>query len=526
MQYLLKSPDGQPTYSNSIIIEHGGEILIQSVKTYRALQINNNLITDINRYWSLLPIESQDSIFAIYKRIFKTIEETDNIRKLDEKLLADVAELFSYHQFDSLLKYYTTASRIKIPLDLKTEYTSERDVPELTYLKPEYHELIVLAIAMKVMLPIWGEYIPVIASDTANSLKDYRAAALLSNSDIIRCRPVERLYTYITTYCQGSPDKHSTAAITAGLDENQVPNWLLGHVLVRKIATAELHQNDVPGNPDTLISTIYNYIKHLTETLDKHFGGRINEKGNSAMDSGDDDNTSVAENYKIKQEISEGIVVTHEVHLTTKMEDILKTLDPTCPVEALHETIKLYQEHLEKRFKINQYSIVISQWVLHPVVTAKILEYVNYNAVISALQITYTLLRHWGYHSIAMLIFAKPVPSHDMMFVQQTPINDEQQEKLNVIYPHSPNVSTKRKVSKLNSNVAITAIKTLISQYRNKAWEIAPWEDLMQYPQLSFSNRETVTPYNIEHNLADMIIHLKTNIHPGLKSIVPLNTGV
>ena len=69
-----------------------------------------------------------------------------------------------------------------------------------------------------------------------------------------------------------------SAAILAGLDENQVPSWLLGNALVRRIATAELMQRSNPMPANTIITDVYNFIDSLSNTMDKHFGGRIKRK--------------------------------------------------------------------------------------------------------------------------------------------------------------------------------------------------------------------------------------------------------
>lgn len=514
MRYLVD--DG--SMKNTIVMEHCGKQLTWNIKTYRSLVVDNNLILDINRYWESLPINIQDNIFAIYEEIYNAYETIENVRNLDTRLLALVSALFEHHPFEAIEYYYRNHSNIKLPSTLKDTY-APRYTKELTYLRDEYYELICLTIVMKIMIPVWGVYVGDIGAETGSYYKEYRAAGLLRDTNIVRSKAYARLMEYITTYWNGNTDPHSGAAIVAGLNDDQVPNWLMGNVLIRHIATGELIQRDNPAEPGIIITSIFNYIDHLSKTMDKQFGGQIREKGLETQP-GDDDNTSVAENYKIKQEISEGIIVMHEVHLTTKLESILHRLDPTCPVEKLHETQANFNEHFKDNFVINRLQLAIVQWVIDPVVTARILEYVKFDAVIAAYQVTYTLLKHWGYPHIAVMIFAQQNRTGVVGNVVRQQVSDEQLDKLDAIYPYYQNSTLKRKPTRRDSNVVTAALRYVVSPMYSTWWKIAPWESATDYPSLNVVNNVVGLPPDIEPVLADLIIFLKTKIHVGKRSIV------
>ena len=86
-------------------------------------------------------MESQDAIFDIYTKIHATFETVENIRVMDKYLHTLIKQLFEYHKFEDIMAYYKTKSEIKLPV-LKDNYASDRDVPELTYLRNEYYGLI------------------------------------------------------------------------------------------------------------------------------------------------------------------------------------------------------------------------------------------------------------------------------------------------------------------------------------------------------------------------------------------------
>ena len=45
---------------NIITISHRGEKIDWNIKTFRSVKVNTNLVTDINRYWSRLPMEDHN----------------------------------------------------------------------------------------------------------------------------------------------------------------------------------------------------------------------------------------------------------------------------------------------------------------------------------------------------------------------------------------------------------------------------------------------------------------------------------
>lgn len=513
----FKKTETKLANDNTITVEHKGQELVFEIKTFRTLNVTPNLITDINRYWAGLPAEAQDQIFQIYQKIQTVFESVENIRVLDQYLIKLTNQLFEYHRFEDIMAYYRSRSNIKLP-QLKDAYSSDRDVPELTYLRGEYYELIGLCIVMKIMIPIWGSYIAFVAGDMGSNFKEYRAARLLRGLPITHSSGYTRLMTYINAHWEGNTDKQMSAAILAGLDENQVPSWLMGNVLVRRIATAELIQSDsvVPAN--TIITDVYNFIDSLSNTMDKQFGGRINEKGldNSGND---EDNTSVIENYKIKQELSEGVIMSHEVYMTDYAEQILKRLAPDCPLARLRENFRKVKDFMDNDIPVKHLSTRLVQWILHPVVTAQSLDRVGYDALKSTYVIAYTLLEYWGYQDLAILLMSKmenrPVASN---VIRQT-ITQQQLDALNKIYPYTPNTHLKRKIAKSDTNIAVTGIRSVILPIYSYWWRVPDWINPADYPQLRIENSIMPTMGDIEIRLADLIIFLKTQVHNQLPRI-------
>lgn len=504
MQYLKESTHSMA--NNSITMEHRGHTLVWSIKTYRTLKVDDNIIFNINDYWAHLPLDKQDAIFAIYKEIYEVFETVENTRELDKQLLRLVKALFEYHQFDDIMRYYHEHARIKVPQDLKDKYVSGL-FPDLTYLKHEYPDLVGLAIAMKAMIPIWGTYINVIFTEAGSNYKEFKAAALLHDTEIIHSRAYLRLKRYIDAYWDGYIKEHSSAAILAGMAKDNVPEWLLGNVMIRRISTAKIIQANQPEQPTIIITDVYNFIESLVDAMDKYFGGRVNEKGLDPMGSGDDDNISVIENYKIKQQTSEGVTAMHDVYLRTRAVDILKRIDPTCPEEYYHEVKKVFNQTYQSGFELNDFSITLIKWTLDPVVTAKTIDEITYNAIIEGLFVTHALIRHWGFNHILMMLFAMKENTGMISNVVRQQVTEEQLDRLAEIYPHTPNSNIKRKLTRRESNVAMVAIRHLLTSLYGTWWRLAPWDKAANYPALNITpDGISPLPYDIEKVIADFII--------------------
>lgn len=520
MQILKQTTKGSV---GEMYIEHRGETLSWNMKTYRSLNMNDYTIADINKYWEGLTLDAQDRIFALYKAIRETFDNIELTKRLDEKLLHLVTELMKYHEYKDILKYYQERSTIKMPEDLKDNYVKDLE-PDLTYLKKDYPELICLTIAMKAMLPIFGEYISAMNEELGSQFSPYAAAGLLRHSDVVNSPGYLRLVKYVNAYWEGYVGDFSSAAVLSGLDKAQVPEYMLANVLVRRLANAKIVQTYHPDPPSAVIITrIYNFIKMLAEALDKNFGGRVHDKGITDRSTTEDDNTSVIENYKIKQEVSEGVIALHEVFLKTKGIEIIKRIDETCPENYYHEIKAQYNKAVEEGYTLlnddMKYQSTIMKWTLDPVVTAKSIDEVSYHAFLEGLFITHALLRHWGFKHIYVLLFAKKTQTNVYSATVSTKITDKQLERLNEIYPHRPKFTTRRQPSRADSNVAVIAIRTLLNEIGSAWYHLAPWDKREEYPDLLFNGESFSFPADLERVIADFVIFTRGVNHVKLYSL-------
>src|SRR5690606_22049939 len=94
--------------------------------------------------------------------------------------------------------------------------TDYGDKPQArTYLRDDYRELVIFALALRPMVPIWGEYIRTSGDIAGNVYKEYAAMRLMINSWPSKCKPRERLLEYLENLIPRDPKNNS--AIWSGL---------------------------------------------------------------------------------------------------------------------------------------------------------------------------------------------------------------------------------------------------------------------------------------------------------------------
>ena len=149
--------------------------------------------------------------------------------------------------------------------------------------------------------------------------------------------------------------------------------------------------------------------------------------------------------------------------------------------------------------------------------TAKIIEYVDYDAVINMYVMAYTLLKHWGFDHVAMILLSQPDTSANnggVAAYARKGITPDQMKALDEIYVDSPQDNRRRQKSRLHTNVAANAIALLTTEVYGMWWKVCSWEDpkMLLALHANVQERLVALPYDMDQELARLVIHLKTNI--------------
>ena len=139
--------------------------------------------------------------------------------------------------YEDISRWVKIYGNVHVPdgvLEEVSTLETSKSIIARTYVKRDYTELVILAIALRPLIPIWDEYIDRIKDWVGSNYKEVAAMKLLHNSCIAECPPMTRLMTYI----QGSidPDAEDLSGILSGLGSMEKPEWLLSMVVVIRLS--------------------------------------------------------------------------------------------------------------------------------------------------------------------------------------------------------------------------------------------------------------------------------------------------
>lgn len=510
MRFVVEKTDlsGLPSMAR---LEHNDEIIHWNVGLFDKMSYNDNgpdfdMFDHINSYWQSLPVPEQDKIFDVYKRIKDTFESVWDADVLTKDLYSLVSELYQYHELQTLRHWIDFHSNIIIPNDLHEEYIDSHDNPgtrERTYLKEDYKWLVTLSVALRIIIPVWGEFISRTRRTTGTVFKEYYAYKLLSQTNLIKSEPMERLRIYVE---RSLPmDKSKSAAILGGISSTDFPIWVLALVLVRRLSVGDVRGID---NKSTLITFIYKFIRQKVATHDNSFVGLVKDKPLDGQGQESETNLSRLEGYKIKQELPAGDIAIIEYYMQDT-ESIVRRICPDIDINLLYQSNETIAELATQQIWTPQ--IVITQWVLKKVVPPKGLLYLNKLMVLRAMAAAQALLWHKQHYVLAALVGAVEHTNFDELQLGGTDsrarIPKELQEELGKYYLYFRKPSGKQKVIK-SVNPAIEAIDSVASMLSEHPWRLTIPQDWLEKVTNNKNSRLFTIPHNIKIVLANLVLEI------------------
>ncbi|MND14833.1 hypothetical protein D3C81_193480 [compost metagenome] len=484
-------------------IVHGDESLDWGVSIlYRRNNFKDlpNLFTQINEFFAQLPSERQDAIWACYVEIYNVIKNVAEMTRMRARLIPLVKELYSHIDQEELTGFLRYTGKIVIPTTTKSEYDDKPQ--DKTYLREDYYQLAIMSVAHRPMVPIFGEFVEVIVSQVGNNFKEYYALALIGKSWLYDCPAMERLRVYIDSYA--STEKISNGAVFKALGPTETPDWLLAKVIVRKVSIGEVTVED---NNSSVISNVYHTIDTSLRSMDRNFwkDGAIIPKTNKSEKS-EEDNMSSAENYKIKQEVSNGDIVMLSVY-TENFQAMARKVDPTVPLELVDGFVGIVTQMTGMR--IEQHHMTLCQWVMSKSLSARAIPSLSKPALLRTMGVTQALLWHWGFKELSALMSAQPV-IFDEEYAMGTGdyrarVSREHVAALMERCPYSQRQGGKQQSDRQN-NVAIRAINLLVAEMSKSYWSLNLPRELLPEVQRFIVNGDMIVPAEIKNQLARLIL--------------------
>jgi hypothetical protein len=485
----------------------------------------------INEYWKFLPKDKQGRIFDVYRRIKEAFNTAETLAHLNLALVHLVAELVSHHDMNDVMYWVDFKSQysktpVRMPVkdpNLLAEHdatTSSKKPREGTYTLSDYHALVVMSLAIRSMIPVWGDYIEMVKDPVGTSLKEYEAYHLLRVSNMYHSGPMEKLREYVRFLTR--PDIPKPSATYAGISSEEFPEWMLGLVVVRKLGCL-----DISGNDTTVsnMKTLFNYIGHKLKNHENSFRGTISEKIFEGTKVEGENNLSTLEGYRNPLDISTGDTERYPIYMKGGGGETLedgnvtplwgqpiekaRRICPDIPESLVDKMIEVvYKSHpgVPEKGQIQLIQIVLN---VNKTLPAEAVGYLGIEGIKNAIAVASACLWHRGHQDLAALVSAKLEKnmSHPLRGGSEhrtripAPINEE----LNRLYPYARRLTARTKRED-QENPALRQILSIDTSLKNRNWVLTlPREWVVELNKGEY-NRRYYLPADIRIKLANLVI--------------------
>jgi hypothetical protein len=477
-------------------------------------------------------MDVQDQIFSLYRDIKNTFLEYPSNEQLMFKLFDLVARLVNLHPLDSIKHWMDFYGQIFYPPDLKEVFVQDvmPGSAEGTYLREDYVWLVALSIALRPLLPVWGEFIAYIKEDFGPNWKEYHAFQLLAKSDLAKSVPMDRLRLYVRA--QLSSDKkvevsNSAHIFHGGVSVEDYPEWMMGLVLVRKLIISDVKGLQPKAH---LASQMFSFIKHKTkQRSDNGFSQIVREKKVEGQGQSEDNQQSKLESCKVKSDVAEGKIAPI-LFYAREMRKLALMIAPDLPLDYLEQSFESVralvnvapqkQQELLVMYILN-YSDRLRQLdpqcfpensrVYRGQIRPKGLHYFFKNSKLEATAVAQAIYWHKGYPELAALVSAVARPSDEEHTAAEggprQRLSQQTIEELVKWYPYPRVQGGKQKHQRLPSpaEVSIDLMDKGLSEH---AWMLTLPPAWVAAIKLTPNDRSYGVPGNFKVKLAQLAIAL------------------
>lgn len=541
---ISASPTGASSMMD-LTISHGKESLRWRVKTSKVTRsisrtmgsssegdVEEDMIfKEINLFWATLSQERQDQIFAVYTKIHMAFmrfleygRKSPDVSEVITTLRPMVKELFELHPQEEIDYWVRFKSNLIVPACVPDYFSAEAGMAgtaDRTYTKEDYRNLLPLAIAVRIAIPIWGEFASTVGDELPSFLRDFMAFKLLDTSNVVRSKAMHRLRVFIENTL---PDnRNDTAIVIFGISTEDFIDWVLANTVIVRLSKADLSGVAlVVGSTSAnaaLISYLYNYISQIPSQIENSVG-RITDKHKDAGSGDSEQNLSRLEGFKIKQEVSIGDVTVTSYYLKLSVDQVFglapmpeRSLahrlspDPAF-LDFVRYSIETSRSLIDER--LNPSQVNLAGWVLSKHVSVRAIPYLTKEDIVRMIGFAQAWLWYNGHLELAGIVsaIARPYEGTDVS-VADTKLRFEkaQIDELTARYPYLHRTRSRAKNAKL-TNPAIKTINNMVESLSQVSWYLTVPKEIVQKLTGRSNDRRYFTPENIRIKLADLILML------------------
>jgi hypothetical protein len=357
---------------------------------------------------------------------------------------------------------------------------------------------VALALVLRAMVVIWGSYLFIVRKIIGTDHKEYVAGRLVAQSAIMESKPMLRLESYINFRISRGID--DAPPVIEGLGTDEIPNWFLANVLIRRMAIGELNSTK-DGN---LISNIFGFINPKLEGMARVFGA-VREKHAGPEEDGSDNGTSILEMFRAKQQLTCGDVATLNVYAES-VHNLAAHIDPTIEsnqelLEACHRHTLCYRDML-----LHRTQEIMVQWIIHSPMSARAVPDLQRIPLLNTIAVSQALLIHWQLPDLAAILIGAASYRTEDDLLNAVVQNKIPADIVNEILRISPFYCVKDVGNPKKSNYALLAIQGLTKDIHALKWTLRYHPTIME--KIPNNRIDAGNVFTLPCNLAEQLARL------------------
>lgn len=500
---------------STIEIAHRDQVIVFSASVYQQAfkkGTKNGIyepFDQINKYWRRIDEKMQDTIFNLFVQAKEMFNEHFTVGPLILNLRPIVNELIKIHDTEEFERWAQIHAGIWIPEELEREYKFNHERPgsrEQTYLVSDYWELAFMVLKLRVIAPIWGEFVETTKKESGAVYRDLNAYYVISKSSIESSPALKRLNDYISKNVK--QDEINIRSSIDGIGSDLFQTNLIANTLVRFLVIASLTREP---NDTHLVQVVHRTLRNRMSQNDNHQNA-ILPKSNPNENSESEDSSSRAEIYKNKPLVPPGEFTAIEKY-TEYVNEIaarlmLKNELTDNEMEDLEKAIVCAEKMESVPFEDAQIKLI--QWTVNPIIPARSLLDINKSSIIRLAGIAQFLLWQYGFKELSGIPTARSMNAEgygSFASESRAHIPKDLADKLNLLYPYFRRNPNKKNVKVVNEVTA--EIMALSQDLSAHTWFLNISDSKIEELKGSSINKTHRVGYDIRIKLAEYAIYLQ-----------------
>lgn len=507
-----------------IAVSHKGKTIEWSSRAYSKVKLEdpNRVFLEFNDFLTTVDEATHDKLFTCYESIKGLFDMGFDPSHITPSLVHHINEIYKNLPLNKMRRWLLTMGNLHIPADIQDTITAESryNKREQTYLKNDYINLSTVALGLRAVLPIWGEYMD--QGTDQDLYKENDVVGLVSHTELANW-PVlekdqigddvdtvfEKLESYIR-FCV--EEEHITLGrLWSGMSTVNIRVLLQSKVLVRRLTIVPL--NDPTSY--SIVSNIFRYVNSNLNPTERSTADRVNDKRPERSGGDDEDNTSFIESHKTKGRVSPGDIVAYNLD-AMDYELLAEEVDPTICKTKLAACINCIDGIANAEIRPHQ--ILLAQWVMAKAFPSRAFYHVDKLPVNYLLATSQALLWHWGHLDSAIFLQVEPLYHGDHQSSNQlgqlrvgSRIATKYRPLLDELFPHMRHqrIPQSGEIPKPENRAAV-AINSCNHSIRSTNWLYRGPDELFQQAGQVAQNKVLILPQNLKHSITEVVMQLAT----------------